>query len=246
MAETLESLLRAPGQTLVNLFVPLREQVQGGGAARRTRIAQLLGLPEAHLLCGVGFNPFASRVRDLARFLGYADHDALLAERNFLFIHDRYRLLALDEILALYAALGTQLDATRGASDVAISRLNRLEAQVEETINPILIGGYKLELQAVYRHRLAPLAFVEARLGGDHRVLRALTGEGNLMLAQGLVSPARFLRHAGISQDEKLLALDEGFLTPADVDSYLAERPRADDASALREARVKGQAAANP
>lgn len=246
MAETLDSLLRASGQSLVNIFVPLREQVQGGGGARRTRIAQLLGLSEAHVLCGVGFNPFAGRVRDLARFLGYADHDALLAERNFLFIHDRYRQLALDDILALYAALGTQLDATRGASDVAISRLNRLEAQVEETINPILIGGYKLELQAIYRHRLAPLAFVEARLGGDHRVLRALTGEGILMLTQGLVSPARFLRHAGISQDEKLLALAEGQLTPSDVDSYLAERPRAEDAEALKAALATFRAAASP
>lgn len=246
MAETLDSLLRASGQSLVNIFVPLREQVQGAGGARRTRIAQLLGLSEAHVLCGVGFNPFAGRVRDLARFLGYADHDALLAERNFLFIHDRYRQLALDDILALYAALGTQLDATRGASDVAISRLNRLEAQVEETINPILIGGYKLELQAIYRHRLAPLAFVEARLGGDHRVLRALTGEGTLMLTQGLVSPARFLRHAGISQDEKLLALAEGQLTPSDVDSYLAERPRAEDAEALKAALATFRAAASP
>ena len=236
MAETLDSLLRASGQSVVNLFMPLREQVPGSGAARRARIAQLLGLSEAHLLCGVGFNPFAGRVRDLARFLGYPNHDALLAERNFLFIHDRYRLLALDDILALYAALGTQPDAAHGASDVAISRLNRLEAQVEETINPILIGGYKLEVQAIYRHRLAPLAFVEARLGGDHRVLRALTGEGNLMLAQGLVSPARFLRHAGISQDEKLLALEEGLLTFPDVDSYLAERPRAEDAAALKAA----------
>lgn len=236
MAETLDTLVRAPGQRLVEIFGPLREQAQGGAAARRTQIAQLLGLSEAHLLCGVGFNPDAAKVRDLARFLGYADQAALVAERNFLFIHDRYRALALDDILTLYAVLGGTVTPLAGASDVAMSRLSRLEAQVEETINPILIGGYKLELQAIYRYRLAPLSFVETRLGADHRVLRALTSEGELMLAQGLVSPARFLRHAGITEEEKVAAATAGLLGPADLDSYLAERPNAADAAALRNA----------
>jgi len=150
MLQTFESLIRASGETLVEIFLPLRERVQGQGAARRTQLAQLLGVNEAQLVCGVGFNPNFLRVRDLGRFLGYPTSEGVINDRNFLFIHDRYRELSVNDVVEVYAALGSLMEIPEGAADLVISRLASLEAQVEETINPVLINGYKLEVLRIY------------------------------------------------------------------------------------------------
>jgi hypothetical protein len=234
MLQTFESLIRASGETLVEIFLPLRARVQGQGAARRTQLAQLLGVNEAQLVCGVGFNPNFLRVRDLGRFLGFPTSEGLINDRNFLFIHDRYRELSVNDVVEVYAALGSLMEIPSGAADLVISRLANLEAQVEETINPVLINGYKLEVLRIYQNRLATPALVNTRLGAEYAVMRSMTGEALVMLEQGVLSVARFLRHAGISAEEKIRAATSGLLPPEEVQRYLSERPEAPEADALR------------
>ncbi|MBM4227847.1 MAG: hypothetical protein FJ164_08895 [Gammaproteobacteria bacterium] len=234
MLQTFESLIRASGETLVEIFLPLRERVQGQGAARRTQLAQLLGVNEAQLVCGVGFNPNFLRVRDLGRFLGYPTSEGVINDRNFLFIHDRYRELSVNDVVEVYAALGSLMEIPEGAADLVISRLASLEAQVEETINPVLINGYKLEVLRIYQNRLATPALVNTRLGAEYAVMRSMTGEALVMLEQGVVSVARFLRHAGISAEEKTRAATAGLLPVEEINRYLSERPEAPEAEALR------------
>ncbi|MGD9600806.1 MAG: hypothetical protein AB7O21_03760 [Gammaproteobacteria bacterium] len=237
MMQTFESLIRAPAQTLVQIFLPLRERMRGDGEARRAHLAQLLGLNVAQLVCGVGFNASLPRVPDLVRFLGYPHPAALLAERNYLFIHDRYRSLSVNDIVEIYAALGAVPEASAEAGDLVISRLAELEAQLEETINPILVGGYRLEVRGIYESHLAVPVLVNSRLGAEYAVLRDITNESMIMLETGAVAPADFLRHPGVTAEEKSRAIFQRLISAQEVDRYLAENPEAPEAPQLRTAR---------
>ncbi|MSR15066.1 MAG: hypothetical protein EXR86_11000 [Gammaproteobacteria bacterium] len=186
------------------------------------------------LVCGLGFNRESRRISDLVPLLGYSSYGALLAERNYLFMHDRYCGLSVNDIVEIYAVLGAPLGPDAEAIDLVINRLNTLESQLEETINPILIGGYKLEIRGIYENHLASAALVSARLAQEYGPLRDVTNESMIMLETGAVSPADFLRHAGVSGDEKTHAIAQR-LIPADaIEQYLAEFPRAADAAKIQ------------
>lgn len=234
--QSFESLIQASASGLSAILSPLRGRVRGEGDLRRGQLAQLLGVNLAQLVCSIGFNAEFTRLPDLPRFLGYPSRDALLGERNYLFVHDRYRALSVNNVLEIYAALA-RADGVAGAfSDLVLSRLNNLEGQLEETINPVLIGGYKLEVRAVYEHRLAGPGLVETRLDPNYVVLRDITGEAALMLQTGAIAPEAFLRHPGVSRDEKARALFLELLPRTAVEAYLAESPEADPDGRLREA----------
>lgn len=236
MLQSFESLIRAPATGLVGIFSPLRSRVKGEGESRRAQIAQLVGLNSTQLICGVGFNPEFGRIPDLVRLLGYPARDALSADRNYQFIHDRYRNLSVNDIVEIYTVIGGNHGIGVGgdASDLVISRLANLEAQLEETINPILIGGYKLEVRAIYENRLASPALIEARLDLNYSVLRDMTNESMIMLEVGAISPAEFIRHPGVTGEEKGRAIFQKLISVTDVDAYLAERPTASDAEQLK------------
>ncbi len=238
MMQTFENLIRASAQGLVSLFSPLRERLRGEGAARRDHLAQLVGLNATQLICGVGFNLQLARVSDLARFLGYPALEALHAERNYLFIHDRYRSLSVNDIVEIYVALGSTEEIRLAAADLVISRLSTLEAQLEETINPILIGGYKLEVRGIYENHLAPPGLVNARLQAEYLMLREITNEAMIVLETGAISPSEFLRHAGVAAEEKSRAIFQRLIPLAEIDRYLLEQPTARDAEQLRVART--------
>ncbi|MGH8595040.1 MAG: hypothetical protein ACREXT_00115, partial [Gammaproteobacteria bacterium] len=165
--QTFESVVRAPATGLVSIFSPLRARVRGEGEGRRSQLAQVLGLNPVQLVCGVGFNRDLPRIPDLVRFLGYPSRDALIGERNYLFIHDRYRSLSVNDVVEIYGVLGGPPEPDAEAMDLVINRLTTLEAQLEETINPILIGGYKLEVRGIYENHLASPALVNGRLDSN-------------------------------------------------------------------------------
>jgi hypothetical protein len=234
--QSFESLIQASASGLSAILSPLRGRLRGEGDLRRGQLAQLLGVNLAQLVCSIGFNAELARLPDLPRFLGYPSRDAMLAERNYLFVHDRYRALSVNNVLEIYAAL-SRADGLSGAwSDLVLSRLGNLEGQLEETINPVLIGGYKLEVRAVYEHRLAGPGLVNTRLDPNYTVLREITGESGLMLETGALAPSVFLRHPGVSQDEKARAVFQELVPRADAEAYLAERPDADPDGRLRDA----------
>lgn len=236
--QAFESLIRSSASAMIALFSPLRGKVRGEGEGRRAQIAQLVGLNDTQLICGVGFNPELKRVPDLARFLGYASPGALTAERNYLFIHDRYRALSVNNVVEIYGALGAGGTSPADCSDLLLSRLNNLESQLEETINPILIGGYKLEVRAIYENRLAGPSLVGTRLGHNYQVLRDITGEIAIMLQTGAIQPADFLAHEGVSDEEKSRAIFQGHVPVSIIDGFLADRPSADSDGKLRAARA--------
>lgn len=226
--QSFENLIQASAHGLSAIFSPLRGRLKGEGEARRTQLAQLLGLNVPQLVCGVGFNAELSRIPDLPKFIGFASRDAMIAERNYVFVHDRYRALSVNNIVEVYAALGKSPGGAGEWSDLVMSRLNNIEGQLEETINPVLIGGYKLEVRAIYENRLAGPALVNARLDPNYAVLRDITNESMIMLEINAIAADAFLRHPGVTVDEKARGLFQNLIPRDAVASYLAEHPDAD------------------
>ena len=240
MMESFDSLIHASAARLTEVLAPLAGRVLSDGGGRRAQLARLLGVNVAQLVCGVGFNAGAQRLAGLPQWLGFASREGLLVERNYRFIHDRYQALGVSNIVEIYAALGGAETPAGAASDLIISRLNSLEGQLEETINPVLVGGYKLEMRAIYTHRLADATLVNTRLGAGYAVLRGITGESMVMLETGAVAAAAFLRHAGVTIEEKSRGVFLGLLPAATVQAYLAAQTGVDSADKLRAALAAG------
>ena len=236
--QSFENLIQASANELSAIFSPLRGKLKGDGESRRGQVAQLLGLNAAQVVCGVGFNTELSRIPDLPRFIGFPTRDALVTERNYVFIHDRYRALSVTNVVEIYVALGKSPSAASEWSDLVISRLNNIEGQLEETINPVLIGGYKLEVRAVYENGLASPSLINGRLDPNYAVLRDITNESMIMLEIHAITPAAFLRHAGVTVEEKARGLFQNLIPREALADYLAEQPDADPeqklAAALR------------
>ena len=173
-------------------------------------------------------------------YLAKHDISAIVPSEGFLLAiesaYDRYRALSISNVVEIYAALGRSAGGAGEWSDLVMSRLNNIEAQLEETINPVLIGGYKLEVRAVYEHRLASSSLINARLDANYAVLRDITNESMLMLEVRAVAPGAFLRHPGVGIDEKARAVFQNLIPRAELESYLDERPDGDPDGRLRAA----------
>lgn len=233
---SIEELLHASREDLGQILAATRVAPQGDQNARRVRIAQALGLNSAQLLCGFGFNRAIENFPTAVHYLGFSNFEALESERNYVLVHDRYSNLSVNDILEIYSVLGIETDERARWSDLVSSRLITIEAQLEETINPILIGGYKLEIRGVYENHLASPAFVQLRLDPNYAVLRDIANECTNMLASGSIPPAEFVRSRGVTTREKTRMILEGLLDGATVEEYLAEVDDSTEATVLREA----------
>jgi hypothetical protein len=233
---SIEGLLTASREDIGQMLASTRVAPQGDQNARRMRIAQSLGLNSAQLVCGFGFNRAIEKYTTAIHFLGFSSFDALASERNYMLIHDRYSDLSVNDILEIYRVLGGEVEQHALWSDLVSSRLITIESQLEETINPILIGGYKLEVRGVYEHHLASPAFVQLRLNPNYAVLRDIANECSNMLTSGSISPDAFVRSTGLRPREKAHMVTEGLLDRATVEAYLADSPRSEDETELMSA----------
>ena len=217
-----ETLLHASSEELVAIFsAPTRAMVDDKDA-QRAQTAQRVGVNVTQLVCGVGFNSEALQLGGVVSALGYASSRTLAGERNYLFIHDRYQGLSVNNILEIYSVMASvQADASVW-SDLVMSRLNNIEGQLEETINPILIGGYKLEVRAIYEHRLASVKFVNARLQAGFEVLRNIANESRCMLETKAIAAEQFISNSNITIDEKCRAVFQGLIVRDVVENYLS------------------------
>jgi hypothetical protein len=231
-----ETLLHAASDELLAIFAATRVGPLDDNDVRREQIAQQLGLRVPQLLCGVGFNAMVPRHEGLLRVLGFASFEALATARNFAFIHDVYRALSINNILEIYSALTRLQEPGTHWADLVLSRMTNLESQLEETINPILIGGYKLEIRAIYENDLASAEFIRGRLTPNHAVMRDVANENAIMLEHGAVDPLAFLECPGLSNDEKRRAIFQGLIPPAIAERYIRQVPSADEQRLYRDA----------
>ena len=231
-----DTLLHAGADELLAIFAASRTTAAGDNDLRREHIAQHLGLRLPQLLCGLGFNAVVPALDAVHRALGLRDFASFVAARNYAFIHDVYSGLTINNIVEIYAALAGFAEPGTNWSELVLTRITNLESQLEETINPILIGGYKLEIRAIYDNRLASRDFVLARLTPNHAVMRDVANENNLMLARGAIEPQAFLEASGLSLDEKRRAVFQGLIPPLVADHYIRQIDSVEERLRFREA----------
>ena len=218
-----ETLLHASSDELLAIFSATRVGPLDDSDVRREQIAQQLGVKVPQLLCSVGFNAALPEHPGILNVLGFSAMAALEAERNYAFIHDIYHAISINNVIEIYAVLKRlPLEAERGA-DLVLSRITHLESQLEETINPILIGGYKLEVRAIYENDLASPEFVAGRLSPNHAVMRDMANENTVMLERGAIEAMAFLEAPGVSANEKRRALFQGLIPAAVAHRYIRE-----------------------
>ena len=231
-----DTLLHAGAEELQAIFSATRVAADMDADLRREQLAQQLGLRVPQLLCGLGFNAGVQALEAVQRALGFSHFSALVAARNYAFIHDVYRALTINNIVEIYAAVARFAEPGTHWPDLVLTRINNLEGQLEETINPILIGGYKLEIRAIYDNRLASPAFVQSRLTPNHAVMRDLANENALMLERGAIEPLAFLEAPGLSLDEKRRAVFKGLIPPLVADHFIRQLESVEERLRFREA----------
>ena len=231
-----ETLLHASSDELIAIFAATRVGPLDDNDARREQIAQQLGLKVPQLMCGVGFNAAVPEHDGILKVLGYAVFEGLATARNFAFIHDIYHSLSINNIIEIYGALHQLTEAGTDWSDLVLSRSTNMESQLEETINPVLIGGYKLEIRAIYENKLASDAFINGRLTPNHRVMRDIANENAIMIQQGAIEPMPFLQHEGVSADEKRRIIFQGLIPAPIADRYIRQIESEEERRLFREA----------
>ena len=231
-----DTLLHAGADELLAIFSATRLVEAMDADLRREQLAQQLGLRVPQLLCGLGFNAAMPALEAVQRALGFSYFEGLVAARNYAFIHDVYRALTINNIVEIYAAIARFAEPGTDWSELVLTRITNLESQLEETINPILIGGYKLEIRAIYDNRLASPVFVHGRLTANHAVMRDIANENALMLERGAIEPLVFLECAGLSLDEKRRAVFKGLIPPLVADHYIRQLESVEERLRFREA----------
>jgi len=94
-----DTLLRAGADELLAIFSATRSTESLDADLRREQLAQQLGLRVPQLLCGLGFNAAVPGLEAVQRALGFTHFEALVAARNYAFIHDVYRALTINNIV---------------------------------------------------------------------------------------------------------------------------------------------------
>lgn len=231
-----ETLLRASADEVLAIFAATRVGPLDDHDQRREQIARQLGVKTPQMLCGFGFNSAMPGLDNVCHGLGFSNFAALAVARNYAFIHDVYAALSINNILEIYGAMQRLEPEATSWSDLVMTRIGHIESQLEETINPILIGGYKLEIRGIYENHLASPEFVRGRMTAPYVFMRDIANENAIMLECGVIEPAVFLRSAGITAEEKRRAIFGGQIPPAEADRYIREVSSPEEQQKLREA----------
>lgn len=205
-----ERLLLSSEAELAQTFAKFPIDRRGEVEPTLEATARQLGLNTTELVCACGFSPHIVNLPRVLNVLGFGSFDALWGHRNYLFITDVYHMLSINDVVAVYAAVARIEPRDDLFPDLVGSRLSNIEAQIEATINPIVLGSYKLEMRAIYENGHASRELVEMRLGSAYAVLRSLSNEIDLMLEAGVAEPAEILAHPGVTPEEKARMVQHG------------------------------------
>lgn len=227
MADGFERLLTASAEHLKAWLARVKTPGSQRSDSRLESIAREFAMNGTQFICALAFNPAWRELDGLAECLGFASDEDLIAKRNFVFIHDQYRDLSINDVLSVHRMLGTGSPLPPATRDVVMSRLEMVEHQLEETINPILVGSFKLEVRAIYEHGVADRAFALARLSPSYEQTRAIADETRIMLETQVLSGLDVLRASSVSGEEKRRLLFHGLVADTDLETYMAE-PGAD------------------
>lgn len=216
-----ERLLTGSEQDVAAMFARFATNPTDDVDRRLEAIGHAVGLNPSQLVCAFGFSAHAVALPRVLSVLGFSSYDAMWSRRNYVFINDVYQRLSIDNVLDIYREVGRNPAQHDIVPDLILSRLNNIESQIEATINPVILGSYKLEIRGLYENRLASPELLDIRMSREYEVLRGLADEVALAVRAGALTATQVLHADGITPEEKRRMLFLGLVSRAEVEQRL-------------------------
>ncbi len=177
-----------------------------------TEIAKHFMLRKEQLICALGFNPDARLLIELLPILGFATFNELDQERNNIFIFDIYKKLPLDNVEKIYERIQSTQDMLNVMQYLLTKRLEKVESEIESTVNSMIIEKYKSEMRAIYGMGIASMEFTEDRLNKKDSGFRALLNEVTMIVENKLIPVGEIFFRDAILPQEKQKLLNKGLI----------------------------------
>ena len=219
MADSFEKLLTRSADELISVLASV---VNEESDIRVETVARAFAINDTQLLCLAGFHPQRHELASTSPIFAALANETFANKRNSRFIHDQYQDLSVNDVVAIYQAIGRAGAVTPAHRDVVFSRLEMLENQLEETINPVLIGSYRLEVRAIYEGGIADHRFARARLAPIYEQTRQVADEVRIMLETKVLSASDVLLDEQVGMEEKQKLVFNGLVPDDDLARYLA------------------------
>ena len=217
-------ILTGTGEELLKIFYVFDSaKIREYQEHRLEKIAKELRLKPAQLICAVGFNPRFTHLTEIIPMLGYKNIDALVNDRNEIFINDIYKKVSLDNILTIYDVTKDYPEVIQIMQYLINQRLRLIETRIEETVNSMLIEKYKAEIRAIYMDGIAGIDFAENRLDKIDSGFRALLNEVAIITESKLIPAGDIFFRDTILPEEKRKLLNKGLIPLELVHTRLAD-----------------------
>lgn len=197
-----------------------------GNQAPRTNltdIASSLKLRKEQLVCALGFNPEIRLLVEILPVFGFVTLNELDQDRNTIFTTDIYKRLSLDNVIKVYERIQHTPATLEVMQYLLKSRLDRIESEIETTVNSMIIEKYKTEMRAVYNLGIAGIDFTEDRLDKHDSGFRALLNEVTMIVESKLIPAGEIFFRDSVLPQEKQKLLNKGLIPKELVQSRVNE-----------------------
>jgi hypothetical protein len=175
-------------------------------------LAAVFKLRKEQLICAYGFNPVSRYLVEVLPVLGFATWNELVQERNNIFTTDIYKRLALENVLKIYEKVRTDSATLQVMQYLLHHRLEKIESEIESTVNSMIIERYKTEMRAIYTTGIANIDFTEERLNRQDSGFRALLNEVIMIVENRIIPVGEIFFRDSILPQEKQKLLNKGLI----------------------------------
>ena len=175
-------------------------------------LAAVFKLRKEQLICAYGFNPVSRYLVEVLPVLGFATWNELVQERNNIFTTDIYKRLALENVLKIYEKVRTDSATLQVMQYLLHHRLEKIESEIESTVNSMIIERYKTEMRAIYTTGIANIDFTEERLNRQDSGFRALLNEVIMIVESRIIPVGEIFFRDSILPQEKQKLLNKGLI----------------------------------
>lgn len=175
-------------------------------------IATGFKLRKEQLICAYGFNPVAKYLIEVLPILGYATFNELVQERNQIFTEDIYKRLSLENVIKIYEKIKSHPETLDVMQYLLRTRLEKIESEIESTVNSMIIERYKTEMRMIYTSGIANIDFTEERLERQNSGFRALLNEVTMIVESKIIPVGEIFFRDSILPQEKQKLLNKGLI----------------------------------
>lgn len=175
-------------------------------------IAAGFKLRKEQLICAYGFNPVSRFLIEILPALGYATWNELIQERNNIFTTDIYKRLSVENVLKIYERVKSDPASLEVMQYLLRQRLEKIEGEIESTVNSMIIERYKTEMRTIYSAGIANIDFTEDRLDRHDSGFRALLNEVSMIVESKIIPVGEIFFRSTILPQEKQKLLNKGLI----------------------------------